>query len=122
MYWVIMLELGFYLHSIYATVYLETRRKDFTVMLSHHFVTVGLLFFAYIIRYLANTPTTVLMSCAPPNRAHIIGIMLLCLIDIGDFIFEFGKCILDFRDRNGRQYYWPEQVANVLFGVFAVQL
>ena len=69
MYWILMLELGFYLHSIFATVYLETRRKDFAVMLSHHFATAGLLFFAFITRYLTNALTNI-FRCYIPLTGH----------------------------------------------------
>ena len=45
-----MVEIGFYLHSVYATVYLETIRKDFFVMMLHHVLTIGLLLFSYAVR------------------------------------------------------------------------
>ena len=50
LHWLYMFEMGFYLHSIYATVYLETIRKDFVVMMLHHLLTFGLLLFSYAIR------------------------------------------------------------------------
>ena len=49
-YWLYMLHMGFYLHCTYATLYLETIRRDFGVMLTHHILTLGLLLFSYIIR------------------------------------------------------------------------
>lgn len=50
LHWLYMFEMGFYLHSLYATVYVETIRKDFVVLILHHILTVGLLFFSYVIR------------------------------------------------------------------------
>ena len=49
-YWLYMLEMGFYLHSVYATIYIETIRKDFNVMLTHHFLAYALLWFSYVTR------------------------------------------------------------------------
>lgn len=48
-----MTQMGFYLHCMYATVYLETIRKDFAVMMTHHVLTLGLLLFSYVIRYVS---------------------------------------------------------------------
>ncbi len=48
--WLYMVEMGFYLHCCYATVYIETIRRDFTIMMAHHVVTLGLLLFSYIVR------------------------------------------------------------------------
>lgn len=50
LHWLYMFEIGFYLHSLYATVYLETIRKDFMVLLLHHMLTIGLLLFSYVVR------------------------------------------------------------------------
>lgn len=48
--WLYMVEMGFYLHCCYATVYLETIRKDFALMMTHHIVTLGLLLVSHIVR------------------------------------------------------------------------
>ena len=45
-----MVQIGLYLHSVYAIVYLETIRKDFFVMILHHVLTIGLLLFSYAVR------------------------------------------------------------------------
>ena len=42
---------GFYLHSIYATIFMDAFRKDFAVMLAHHVLTVGLLCLSYAFRF-----------------------------------------------------------------------
>lgn len=38
-----LLECGFYLHSIYATFFMDAVRKDFTAMVVHHLITLGLI-------------------------------------------------------------------------------
>ena len=50
LYWLYMTQIGFYLHCIYATLYMETIRRDFSVMMTHHVLTIGLLLFSYVIR------------------------------------------------------------------------
>lgn len=47
-----MCQCGFYLYSIAALLVWETRRKDFAVMMSHHVITVILIGYSYIARYL----------------------------------------------------------------------
>ncbi|KAI3836976.1 hypothetical protein MKW98_005309 [Papaver atlanticum] len=51
---VYMCQCGFYLYSITALLTWETRRKDFAVMMTHHFITVLLLGFSYFTRYSAK--------------------------------------------------------------------
>ena len=43
-------ECGFYLHSIYATLYMDEKRKDFVVMLIHHVLTLTLIIVSYTTR------------------------------------------------------------------------
>ncbi|GMP48418.1 hypothetical protein CsSME_00015777 [Camellia sinensis var. sinensis] len=49
-----MCQCGFYVYSIVALLTWETRRKDFAVMMSHHVVTVILIGYSYIARYLSS--------------------------------------------------------------------
>jgi hypothetical protein len=42
------LQCGFYIYSVVALVVWETRRKDFSVMMSHHIITIGLIGYSYI--------------------------------------------------------------------------
>ena len=44
------LECGFYLHSIYATLFMDQIRKDFAVMILHHVLTMALIVFSYATR------------------------------------------------------------------------
>ena len=48
------IECGFYLHSIYATLYMDTVRKDFMVMIIHHVLTMTLITFSYATRYIEH--------------------------------------------------------------------
>lgn len=45
-----IIECGFYFHSIYATLYMDHRRKDFYIMIVHHVLTIMLIFFSYGMR------------------------------------------------------------------------
>jgi len=44
------IQCGFYLHSIYATLYMDYKRKDFYVMLIHHVLTMTLILVSYATR------------------------------------------------------------------------
>ena len=46
-----MVQISFYVHSVYATLFIDVWRKDSIVMLLHHFVTMFLISFSYIFRY-----------------------------------------------------------------------
>ena len=46
-----MAQFGFYVHSVYGTLYMDHWRKDSYVMLFHHLLTTTLLAFSYIARY-----------------------------------------------------------------------
>ena len=50
-YWLFMFQMGFYVHCIYATLFVEVIRKDFAVMMIHHFLTLGLLSYSIGVRY-----------------------------------------------------------------------
>lgn len=45
-----MCQCGFYIYSIAALLMWETRRKDFSVMMSHHVITVILIGYSYLSR------------------------------------------------------------------------
>ena len=45
-------ECGFYLHSIYATIYMDEKRKDYVVSLIHHVLSMTLIIFSYATRYI----------------------------------------------------------------------
>ena len=49
-YWLFMFQLGFYLHFLYATVFVNTKRKDFAVLVLHHVLTITLIAWSYAVR------------------------------------------------------------------------
>ncbi|XP_043909786.1 ceramide synthase 1 [Protopterus annectens] len=78
-----LIQSSFYGHSIYATVYMDTWRKDSLVMLTHHVIAVMLLVSSYAFRY------------------HNVGILVLFLHDFTDVALEFAKLNVYFRNRGG---------------------
>ena len=56
-----VIQCGFYLHSVYATLYMDSVRKDFHIMMFHHFLTITLVVFSYVLRCILlgnQSPTT----------------------------------------------------------------
>ena len=45
-----VIEFAFYLHSVYACIFMDRWRKDSIVMLFHHFLTMALIGFSYATR------------------------------------------------------------------------
>jgi len=43
-------QISFYIHSIYATIFLDKWRKDSVILLTHHFVTIFLIGGSYLFR------------------------------------------------------------------------
>jgi len=100
--WLYFIESGFYLHSVYATIFMDTKRKDFLAMLIHHFLTLALLIVSYGTRY------------------HKVGIVVLFLHDVTDILLEFAKCNIHIKKRNGREYWSNDVMANLCFGMFSI--
>ncbi|KAL2456807.1 LAG1 longevity assurance-like protein 2 [Forsythia ovata] len=88
-----MCQCGFYIYSIAALLIWETRRKDFSVMMSHHVVTVILIAYSYMARF---------------SR---IGAVILALHDASDVFLEGAKVF---------KYSENELGASVCFGMFAI--
>eukprot|EP00128_Syssomonas_multiformis_P013885 Colp12_sorted_trinity150504_noHs@15625 len=100
-YFLYMLQLGFYVHSIYATLYMDEKRKDLVVMMVHHFVTIFLIFFSYSVRY------------------YRIGILVLLMHDFNDICLETAKCFGYLRDRGGPMKKFWDTLTTITFLVFA---
>ncbi|EYU42675.1 hypothetical protein ABFS82_14G108600 [Erythranthe guttata] len=90
---VYMCQCGFYTYSIAALLTWETRRKDFSVMMSHHVVTVILIASSYLTRFFR------------------IGAVILALHDASDVFLEAAKVF---------KYSGKEVGASLFFGLFAV--
>ncbi|KAL9662950.1 hypothetical protein QQ045_027786 [Rhodiola kirilowii] len=88
-----MCQCGFYVYSIAALLTWETRRKDFSVMMSHHVVTVILISYSYYLGFFR------------------IGSIVLALHDASDVFLETAKLF---------KYAEKELGASVFFGMFAV--
>ncbi|XP_074592868.1 ASC1-like protein 3 [Curcuma longa] len=88
-----MCQCGFYIYSIVALVAWETRRKDFSIMMSHHTITSVLIGFSYITRFFR------------------IGTIILALHDASDVFLEAAKLF---------KYSEKELAASLCFGFFAI--
>lgn len=100
--WLYFIECGFYFHSVYATLFMDTKRKDFLVMLFHHFLTMILLIVSFATRY------------------HKIGILVVFLHDVTDILLEFTKCHVYVKKRNGKFYAYNEHISNIGFVGFTI--
>ena len=100
-YYLYCIQASFYLHSIYATVFMDTWRKDSIAMLIHHVLTVFLLCFSFAIRY------------------YKVGVLVLFLHDLCDVLLEFTKLCVCWKTRNNKKYYWPEVLINTGFLMFS---
>ncbi|KAJ7946052.1 LAG1 longevity assurance like [Quillaja saponaria] len=88
-----MCQCGFYTYSIAALITWETRRKDFSVMMSHHVITV------------------MLIGCSYMTSFFRIGSVILALHDASDVFMEAAKIF---------KYSGKEFGASVSFGLFAI--
>ncbi|KAL5714162.1 sphingosine N-acyltransferase [Ranunculus cassubicifolius] len=88
-----MCQCGFYVYGIGALLTWETRRKDFSIMMSHHIVTIILISYSYITSFFR------------------IGAVVLALHDGSDVFLEAAKVF---------KYSGKELQASVLFGCFAI--
>lgn len=103
LYCLYVFQIAFYLHCAYASVYIETIRKDFFVLMLHHVLTIGLLLLSYCIRF------------------HIIGLLVLFLQDVGDIFLELSKTLNYFKIQDGKEKWIPEMCANISFAIFTIQ-
>ncbi|KAL1023284.1 hypothetical protein UPYG_G00038700 [Umbra pygmaea] len=90
-----LIQGSFYGHSIYATVYMDAWRKDSTVMVVHHVITLALITFSYAFRF------------------HNIGLLVLFLHDINDIQLEFTKLNVYFKTRGGGYYLIHDILSNM---------
>ncbi|KMZ61730.1 LAG1 longevity assurance-like protein [Zostera marina] len=88
-----MWQCGFFIYSIAALLTWETRRKDFSIMMSHHIVTTILITYSYLAGFFR------------------IGCVILALHDACDVFLEAAKVF---------KYSELEMGASVCFGLFAL--
>lgn len=115
------IECGFYLHSIYATVYMDAVRKDFVVMLIHHVLTITLISISYATRLHRHNSLTVyyIYSVFISSRYHKIGVLVIFVHDVTDILLEFTKCNVYLKNRGGKFYPFHEHLSNIGFATFA---
>jgi sphingoid base N-stearoyltransferase len=94
-------ECGFYLHSVYATIYMDAKRKDTGVMLLHHVLTMILITVSYATRY------------------HKIGLLVLFVHDVTDILLEFTKINVYLKNRNKKFYALHDHVSTIGFATFS---
>ncbi|GFY45362.1 ceramide synthase 1 [Trichonephila inaurata madagascariensis] len=97
-----MAQCGFYIHSLYATLFLDTWRKDSLVMMIHHVLTVTLISISYSLRY------------------HNIGSLVLFTHDACDILLEYTKLNVYFKIQGGKLKRRHEIFANISFFCFTV--
>ncbi|XP_020589700.1 ASC1-like protein 3 [Phalaenopsis equestris] len=88
-----MCQCGFYLYSIGALLAWETRRKDFSIMFSHHIITSVLIGYSYLTSFFR------------------IGTVILALHDTSDVFLEAAKV---------SKYAGMEMAASLFFACFAL--
>uniref|UniRef100_A0A5K3FL78 TLC domain-containing protein n=1 Tax=Mesocestoides corti TaxID=53468 RepID=A0A5K3FL78_MESCO len=81
---------------------MDKKRKDSTMMLMHHLVTIMLVYVSYIARY------------------YYHGCIVFFLHDISDAILETGKVCVYINNRGGKKRKWGEYCTNVAFFLFTV--
>lgn len=94
------IECGFYVHSIYATLFMDTWRKDLPVMIIHHVLTLVLITVSYATRY------------------HKVGLLVIFVHDVTDILLEFTKCNVYLKNRGGKFYPYHEHISNICFAAF----
>ncbi|XP_065841448.1 ceramide synthase 1-like [Oscarella lobularis] len=95
-------QLGFYVHSFYATFFMDDIRKDFLIMVAHHVISIFLIGFSLAVRY------------------HFIGVLLIFLHDCNDVLLEYSKCMLYLKKQGNKECPHWELRANIGFGIFMV--
>ncbi|KAI6656597.1 Ceramide synthase 1-like [Oopsacas minuta] len=99
-FFVYVLQCGYYVHCAYANIALDVHRADFWALMLHHVVTLSLISFSYASRY------------------HNVGIAVVFLHDICDIFIELAKCGLYLQVLGGKKYWLPDKVSTVAFITF----
>ncbi|CAJ0595472.1 unnamed protein product [Cylicocyclus nassatus] len=94
-------QTAFYIHSIYATLYLDIWRKDSWLMFIHHFVTITMLLLSYV------------------DNFTLCGGLLLLLHDSSDALLDLAKLGMYLRRRKNGDYYKIIDIAgSTIFLIF----
>ncbi|CAF1365976.1 unnamed protein product [Rotaria magnacalcarata] len=96
-------ECGFYVHSIYATICMDLKRKDYLIMLVHHVLTIALISLSYCARY------------------HKIGLLVFFMHDITDICLEATKLMRHvFVRQDGQKHHMWYHASHGSFVIFVV--
>jgi sphingoid base N-stearoyltransferase len=101
-YWLYIVNFGYYLHSIYGTLLMDAWRKDSIMLLFHHFLTLFLLEFSFLIKY------------------YRIGALVLLLHDISDVLLEFTKMNIYLKMRGNRLHVLNDFISSIAFVTFTI--
>ncbi|KER24166.1 hypothetical protein T265_08104 [Opisthorchis viverrini] len=101
-YRVYLLQLGFYLHSLWSVLFIDVWRKDSAVLIIHHFMTLLLLQFSLVL------------------RLHRIGALVVFLHDLNDVFLEIAKVNVYLQTRHGKKRPINVILANLFFALFTI--
>ncbi|CAH3171444.1 unnamed protein product [Porites evermanni] len=97
-----VVQAGYYIHALYAVLFMDLWRKDSILTFSHHILTISLIVLSFSLRY------------------HKIGVLVLFLHDVNDVFLEFGKLCVAFKTRNGKYHLLPDILGSVTFLCFTL--
>jgi sphingoid base N-stearoyltransferase len=101
-YWIYMINFGYYMHNLYGTAFMDVKRKDTAMLLFHHVLTLFLLEFSFLVKF------------------YRIGTLVLLLHDVSDMLMEFTKINIYFKLRNNKKYKLNDYLSSVGFICFAI--
>lgn len=101
-YWLYIANMGYYLHSVVGTLFMDVWRKDSVMLLFHHFLTFFMLEFSFLIKY------------------YRIGALVLLLHDISDILLEFTKINIYLKMRGNTLHRINAILSDVFFFIFTI--
>lgn len=99
-FFIYVLQCGYYLHCVYANIVLDVHRADFMALMLHHVVTLSLISFSYAARY------------------HNVGVIVVFLHDICDVFLEIAKCGRYMTMLGDKKQPWAEVMSGIAFVIF----
>ena len=100
-FFIYVLQCGYYVHCVYANIVLDVHRSDFWALMLHHVVTLSLISFSYAARY------------------HNVGIIVVFVHDICDIFLEIAKCGRYLQVLGGKQQKLPDIISMIAFVIFS---
>ena len=100
-FFIYVLQCGYYVHCVYANIILDIHRSDFWALMIHHVVTLSLITFSYATKY------------------HNVGVIIVFLHDICDVFLEVAKISRYLQVLGGKHYWISDFVSWVGFLIFS---